>query len=316
MTPSIQPEKVLRDLHELWDQLGREQTSSGGVLRACAMTLLVIAGDETDAEQVRRTVGVLMHDHPSRAIVLRGAGGMNGMSARVFAECWKPTSGNQQICAEGIEITGGSAQFMEMARMLVPLIVPDLPVVLWCRASAFSADAFEPLFRLAGKIIFDSSSTGDSRAAIVALKELHRRGRRVADLAWTRLTGWREVLANGCENAALPPDKISLAKIQYSGTATPATVLYFAAWIEQAIPSAVVKLEPVPGDPGLRTVILSGAGSEVTIVLTDPASVEVRTGARGCRSLLPPVSDDALMREELSILDDDPVFDRVLTRFE
>jgi glucose-6-phosphate dehydrogenase assembly protein OpcA len=326
MSTAIQPEKVLRELHELWDQLGREQTSSGGVLRACAMTLLVIAGDEADAEQVRRTLGVLMHDHPSRAILLRVAAGrsaateespgnVNEMSARVFAECWMPFSGNQQICAEGIEITAGAAQLTEAARLLVPLIVPDLPVVLWCRgAPTFTPVVFEPLFRLAGKVIFDSSSAADPRAAIAALQALHERGLRVADLAWTRLTGWREMIANGCQDAAVVPSEISSVRIQFGGAAPPAMVVYFTAWMEQALPSARVILEPVPGESGLRSVILSGSGSEITVALTDASSVEVRAGGRGCRSLLPPVSDDALMREELSILEGDSVFDKVLSR--
>ena len=42
MVATIQPEKVLKDLRELWAQLGREQEDAGGVLRACAMTLVVI----------------------------------------------------------------------------------------------------------------------------------------------------------------------------------------------------------------------------------------------------------------------------------
>jgi len=91
-------------------------------------------------------------------------------------------------------------------------------------------------------------------------------------------------------------------------------VVYFTAWMEQALPSARVILEPVPGESGLRSVILSGSGSEITVALTDASSVEVRAGGRGCRSLLPPVSDDALMREELSILEGDSVFDKVLSR--
>jgi hypothetical protein len=46
MTATIQPEKVLKDLRELWAQLGREQEDSGGVLRACAMTLVVLVEDD------------------------------------------------------------------------------------------------------------------------------------------------------------------------------------------------------------------------------------------------------------------------------
>ena len=39
---------------------------------------------------------------------------------------------------------------------------------------------------------------------------------------------------------------------------------------------------------------------------------EVRDGGRRYHSPLPPLSEDALMSEELSLLDADAVFDRVL----
>src|SRR5580658_480413 len=154
MTTAIQPEKILRDLNEQWDQLDQDQAISGGVLRACSMTLVVTADDDLDAEKIRRTLGVLMHEHPSRAVVLtaRDAPGQPSpeLDARVFAECWKPFGSNQQICSEGVEILADSASLEEAARLLVPLKVPDLPLVLWCRGpQAFQLRAFDALFPVA-----------------------------------------------------------------------------------------------------------------------------------------------------------------------
>jgi hypothetical protein len=40
---TIDPEKILRELRELWAQLAKDQGSAGGVLRACSMTLIVVA---------------------------------------------------------------------------------------------------------------------------------------------------------------------------------------------------------------------------------------------------------------------------------
>ena len=69
---AIDPEKVLRDLRGLWAQLAKDKGGPGGVLRACSMTLMVVAepDDAADAESARKTIGHLMHGHPSRAIVL------------------------------------------------------------------------------------------------------------------------------------------------------------------------------------------------------------------------------------------------------
>ncbi len=305
MTTTVDPEKILRDLRELWVNLGREQENAGGVLRACAMTLLVVAKDDRDAEDVRRTMGALMRDHPSRAVVLHTEEGAS-FDARVFAECWIPSGGNQQICAEGIEITAGTQQLTDVARLLVPLIVPDLPVMLWCRGRGVC----DPLFPLAGKIIFDTASAPDPQAALEELKALGERGLRVADLAWTRLTGWRQVLANVFDDAEVPAASVHSVRIRHGGPVS-TSVLYFQVWIQQSIPAARVTLEPA-GEAGLRGVTLSGEGVEVGISLADGSLVQIRAGEARCNALLPPVSDDDAMREELSIFRADPVFDMVL----
>jgi glucose-6-phosphate dehydrogenase assembly protein OpcA len=302
----VQPERILKDLRELWSQLGREEDSSAAILRACAMTLIVLAEDDTDAEHVRQIIGVLMHDHPSRAIVLRAFEGAD-LDARVFAECWKPFGSNQQICSEGIEITADAANLGDTVCLLLPLIVPDLPVVMWARgARFFTSRFFDPLFPLAGKIIVNSSTAPNARGALAVLKELRSRGRRVADLAWTRLTGWREALAHECEEGL----SVETVNIVHGGR--PDTgVMYFRRWIERSLPSARVTLEMQPGTPGLQAVQVSG-GRSVVIRLVDADSLEIETGGRTSRSMLPATTDDALMREELSILGADPSYEVVL----
>ena len=209
---TVQPERILKDLQQLWAQMAQDQAESGGVLRACAMTLVVAAENASDADRVRQIVGVLMHNHPSRAVILRpgGDGGSAAdLDARIFAECWKPFGKAQQICSEGIEITAGRSGFSEVAKFLVPLRVPDLPVVLWCRGlqAALEPGSLEPLFPLADKIIFDSAQVADADSALQFLRRLRGRGSRVADLHWTRLTGWREVLAHLFDDQALQPEE-------------------------------------------------------------------------------------------------------------
>src|ERR1700730_17137710 len=137
---AVQPERILKDLQQLWAQLAHDQAESGGVLRACAMTLVVAAEDAADAERVRQTAGVLMHNHPSRAVILRpGGDGGSGPSdksalvldARIFAECWKPFGKAQQICSEGIEISAGQKGIYDVAKFIGRVRVPDLPEGLW-----------------------------------------------------------------------------------------------------------------------------------------------------------------------------------------
>jgi len=313
---AMDPEKILRDLRDLWARLAQDRDGAGGVLRACSMTLIVVAepDDEADAETARKTIGVLMHVHPSRAVVLtpRESG---EFSARVFAECWMPFGGQQQICSEGIEITADSEQTDEVARLLVPLIAPDLPVVLWCRGPrAFLDRSLDPLFPLANKIIFNTRAVRHPSSAIEFLRRMRKERRQVADLAWTRLTGWREAVAHLMD--ACPGGWLAAAsgevRIEYGGGRPGTRSLYFARWIERALPGVNVTLIPVAGGPGVHSVVFAGCGSETSIRLGEGSSLEVRTAERSYSAVLPPDSEECLMREELSILGRDPVFERVL----
>ena len=106
------------------------------------------AESQADCQQLRHTLGVLMHDHPARAIVLR-LNEKPGLDASVFSQCWMPFGKHQQICAEGIEITAGAMELTTVAQLLLPLIVSDLPAVLWCRGGrVFSGDDLAPLLPL------------------------------------------------------------------------------------------------------------------------------------------------------------------------
>jgi glucose-6-phosphate dehydrogenase assembly protein OpcA len=280
------------------------------------MTLIAVAehDDEADAESARKTIGVLMHGHPSRAIVLAPRDG-GDFSGRVFAECWMPFGGQQQICSEGIEITADSEQTDEVARLLVPLIAPDLPVVLWCRGPrAFLDRSLDPLFPLANKIVFNTRAVRHPSSAIEFLRRMRKDGRQVTDLAWTRLTGWREAVAHlmdACPGG-WPAAARGEVRIEYGGGRPGTRSLYFARWIERALPGGNVTLIPVAGGPGVHSVVFAGCGAETSVRLGEGSSLEVRTAERTYSAVLPPDSEECLMREELSILGRDPVFDRVL----
>jgi glucose-6-phosphate dehydrogenase assembly protein OpcA len=310
MPAVLEPEKILKDLRNLWNDLGRNAEISGGVLRACGMTLVVAAESEADCQELRHTLGVLMHDHPARAIVLR-LSDKPGLDASVFSQCWMPFGKHQQICAEGIEITAGVTELSHVAQLLLPLIVSDLPAVLWCRGTrVFTENAFTPLLPLVQKIIVDSAPAVDSKAAIAAIRELRKQGRLIADLAWTKLTGLRELMASLFDEGTAVG--IKSVQVLYGGDGPTASSIYFARWMESALPEAKVELKHgADGTRSLRSITLSG-DSEVTITRPDKATLEVHAGNRVRRSKMVLFSEETLMSEELSILGPDPVFDKVL----
>ena len=143
-----------------------------------------------------------MPEHPARTILIRLRGeGERALSERVYQQCWKPFGQRQQICCEQIEITASDAALADLPSVILPLAVPDLPVILWCRSARLvERPEFGAIARMATKVVVDSAAAGNSAEALGRLADGVRRGGILADLAWTRLTRWRETLARVFEN--------------------------------------------------------------------------------------------------------------------
>src|SRR5437667_1615786 len=161
MAATIQPDRVLHELAELWVSLGQQNgDESTGVLRACAMTLVVVAEEREDAAEVGETLALLMREHPSRAVVVRVRDvEAPELEARVFAQCWMPFGQRRQICCEQIEISTSNVSLADVPAVVLPLVVADLPVILWSRMpSLFATPALNGLARLGAKTIVDSAA--------------------------------------------------------------------------------------------------------------------------------------------------------------
>ena len=102
MSVTVAPDKILRELSQLWVAQAKEGET--GVLRACSMTLVVLAEESDDASALGETIAALMPEHPARAVLIRLRGaGERELTERVYQQCWKPFGQRQQICCEQIE---------------------------------------------------------------------------------------------------------------------------------------------------------------------------------------------------------------------
>jgi glucose-6-phosphate dehydrogenase assembly protein OpcA len=322
---TIAPDRILHEMADLWVTLGKEGENNAGVLRACSMTLVVAAEESDDPQAIGETLAALMPEHPSRAIVIR-VRGERALSSRVFAQCWMPFGHRQQICCEQIEIMASDASLADLAAVLVPLKVPDLPVILWCRSPRlFQLEAFGKLAAIAQKVVLDSAAFEPQVAAFKVMNAAAGAGVSLADQSWTRLTRWRELIAQIFENRAqlahLP--EVSDILIRYRAQTAPATAYYLAAWLLEGFEKIGVhprvQYGSDSGEPAgrLSLVELRAAGSPdviASISLGEGHAAEVRVGKLASKALLPALNDYALMREELSIPGRDPLFERALVR--
>ncbi len=323
MSATIVPDQIVREMAKLWMTLGKEGQAETGtpVLRACTMTLVVVAEESDDFQALGETIAALMPEHPARAIIIRLKGGAEReLGARVFAQCWMPFGQRKQICCEQVEITASKISLDDVGSVLAPIVAPDLPVIIWCRsASAVERAEFRALVARTGKLVLDTAAWADSRAALRTLTALFAEGIALGDLAWTRLTRWRELLSQAFENRQYLSRLPAVSKITVAfGGAEPATsARYISAWVANSLESAGMHLpvmwEAHPEEPAgdLLFIELRGEDVRVEVACRENRLVLTTNDLSNCTNL-PRATDYVLMREELGIVRHDPVFERVL----
>jgi glucose-6-phosphate dehydrogenase assembly protein OpcA len=260
-------------------------------------------------------MAALMPQHPARAILIRLEGqGERALHERVYQQCWKPFGGRQQICCEQIEITASDAALADLPSLLLPLEVADLPVILWCRSARLvGTPELRDIARIATKVVLDSAAIPDGPEAIRRFAEAMGRGVVLGDLAWTRITRWRETLSRVFENRDTLAGLAQLGSVHVKyGPGFETAAWYFAAWVHNALEDAGVKVSVAvsAGAPTLR-LELAGKDFQLTLARQEDRLVTTMNGQQECTNL-PLITDYLLLREELGIVGRDAVFERTL----
>ncbi len=348
----INPALLTKQIDHVWSDLAEQsEGDEQALMRACSLTLVVLADAEENEAGVSEALAELIETHPNRAIVVRvSAGDSDRLEADVRAHCWMPMGRRQQICSEQIEVEASEASLAELPSVLLPLIVPDLPAVLWCRSErAFSSPVFRELRELAPRVIMDIEKFRRPDQALSHLAQ-HLPGGVTTDLSWTRLTRWREMVAQAFENPACRCRVADFRDIVvcYRANADegiPASVFLMAGWLLNSLGWKWTGASVSAGeDPVLR---LSHAGAEARVNFRcagdggagsrlarlemgsegkEPVRVSlereedhleiqveaVNSKPVGMRVWFPPSQDGPLLGEELRVLEKDPIFESSL----
>jgi glucose-6-phosphate dehydrogenase assembly protein OpcA len=320
---TLSPDRILRELNDLWTDLGKEShsESGAGVLRACTMTLVVVSEEADDPAGLGETIAALMPEHPARTILIRLRGaGERTLTDRVYAQCWMPFGQRRQICCEQIEITASDAALGDLASVVLPLAATDLPVVVWCRSARLvDMPEFSGIASMARKVVLDSAAFADPHAAARRLLDFTHRGVLLGDLAWTRLTRWREALSQVFQNPSYLRELSSVSRVSIvsGGNRVPLMALYMGVWIRNALADAGVtaavtwKADAQHDERVLLEVELSGGDFRVRLARDGEKLVAAVNDLSSCTSLSTP-NDYLLMREELGVPGRDRVFERTL----
>lgn len=320
---SVRPEALLKELSGLWTDLGKEETEgsdrSAGVLRAVTMTFILGVEEGEDEIAAGEILAQLMHEHPSRAIVLKLRRDAKAeIDGRAFAQCWMPFGRRHQICCEQIELSAGSERFADILPLLRGLTAPDLPVVFWCRsAQLFRHAAFAGLATMADKVIVDSRTHLQPAGTLGIMDRQIKGGQLYGDLTWTRLTRWRETVSSVFERmdcrSFIP--QINRVVIEYTHAPEPMAVSYLSAWLKSVlglqIPvERVLVAENVSWQ--IRALRFETPLTHVVIDRAEKGIVEAHIREFTTRSVFEELDEARLVREELAILGRDPIFARAV----
>lgn len=303
----IKPEQILKELGDLWSNMAKPDVEAhdGGLLRACAMTLISFVDDEEDTLTISNIIGELMKEHPSRSVVVRLREGEGFLEHRVFAECRMPDGHRRQICCEQVEITASMNRLADVASIIGPLAVPDLPRIILLRSARLvRAGAIRKVIRLADKIVVDSARSG--APGFGELGGLLDANHITGDLAWTRITEIRALIAQLVGHCV--PKNIS---IDYAGREAGPEARYLEAWLESSLPATHVGLRGSGGEGNGKPLAI--AIDDLTVHLGD-GSAEYELGGVRQHASMSKCTEEELLNSELAIVGHDPVFERALNR--
>jgi glucose-6-phosphate dehydrogenase assembly protein OpcA len=168
-------------------------------MRTSVLTLVVVAPRPETSERALAAINALHQRHPSRAIVV-APGDFDGpsvMDAHIYAECKLSERSDAEMCTEQIIVKTGGELSQHLSRVVTPLLIHDLPVVLWWPDDPpFGSRQFTEIVGASDRLLVDSGTFHeDGGARLAGLATVVSDGVSVCDIGWLRLNLWRELLA-------------------------------------------------------------------------------------------------------------------------
>jgi glucose-6-phosphate dehydrogenase assembly protein OpcA len=285
---------------EIAVELLRARRKAGSPAMGMVLTL-IIDTDETGAEEALAAARSASMEHPARIIgVVRSrAAGPSAVDAEI--NIGRTAAGESVL----LRLTGEVTDHAES--VVLPLLLPDSPVVIWWPSRAPDDPAKDPLGSLATRRITDCAAAPRRKhAALAAQAAAFSHGN--TDLAWTRLTGWRALLAAAFDEF---PAKVTAGEVTAERISPSAELL--RAWLGDRLRVAVQR--KASKGPGITSVRLDTREGAITIsrpdgrlaVLSSPGQPD-RTVALKRRTI------DELLAEELRRLDNDEVYETTIKK--
>ncbi|MFC8660697.1 glucose-6-phosphate dehydrogenase assembly protein OpcA [Streptomyces sp. NPDC057199] len=261
---------------------------------------MVIVTDEENAYDSIKAAEEASHEHPSRTLVV--------IKRHVRTPRDRTNSHLDADVRVGADAGTGETVVLRLYgevsehadSVVLPLLLPDAPVVVWWPVDAPEVPAKDPLGALAQRRITDMYAVETPLAALEARAASYAPGD--TDLAWTRLTPWRSMLAAALDQART---KVTSAAVESEAENPSAELL--ARWLEARLQVPVERV--VTAGPVVTAVRLGTKGGEIVIDRPEGPLATLSLPGQPSRTLALKVrSTSELIAEELRRLDADEMY--------
>jgi glucose-6-phosphate dehydrogenase assembly protein OpcA len=266
----------------------------GSPAMSMVMTLVIVV-DEDRAEDAMQVARQASHEHPARVlgVILGDARGRPQINAQVGTGAgW---TGETAL----IRLQGEVVKHAES--VVLPLLLPDSPVAVWWPADPPEDPATDPLGRLGQRRITDAAAATHrkSKAIHVQCASYHPGN---SDLAWTRITPWRALLA-----AALDQQPLKIAGGSVTAERISPSADLLVAWLSDRLKVRIERKGS--GGPGITEVRLESKEGPIVISRRDGRLATYSSPDRPDRPVaLKRRQLPELLAEELRRLDEDDVY--------
>ncbi|MGY0071064.1 glucose-6-phosphate dehydrogenase assembly protein OpcA [Streptomyces sp. QTS137] len=261
---------------------------------------MVVVTDEENAYDSIRAVEEASHEHPSRMLVVIKR------HARTPRERTRPRLdaevrvGSEAGTGETVVLRTYGEVSDHADSVVLPLLLPDAPVVVWWPADAPENPSKDPLGALGQRRITDLYTVDNPLEVLSARRRTYAPGD--TDLAWTRLTPWRSMLA-----AALDQARLTVTSAAVESEADNPSAELLARWLEARLNVPVERVETA--GPVVTGVRLGTADGEIVIDRPEGPMATLSLPGQPSRRLalkVRPLSE--LIAEELRRLDADEMY--------
>ncbi len=278
---------------EIARELVLVRKASGSPAMDMVLTLIVVCDDETVADALHAAT-TLSKEHPARIIgVIIGKGsGAADLHAKI--RVGSETSGESIL----LRLSGRLVTHAESA--VLPLLLPDSPVVVWWPGQAPTDPSGDAMGALANRRLTDAEAARQPVRHLRAVARHYAPGD--TDLSWTRLTPWRALLAAALDQVRSPVT----GGLIVAGSGNPAGVL-LESWLESRL-GVHIRWRKVDSER-IEQVVLETAEGDVTIARGADGSASFSVPGSGARTVpLPTRALAELLAEDLRRLDADAIY--------